>query len=54
MRQLFVGNNGRHDGAELGVESARTVGNVEMSAARCLGISDVQSRCCNRIAHPVA
>ena len=44
MRQLFVGNNGRHDSAELGVESARTVekvGNVEMSAAHWLGISDI-------------
>ena len=44
MRHLYVGNNGRRDGAELGVESARTVGkvgNVEMSAARWLGISDI-------------
>ena len=30
-----------HDGAGLGVESARTVGNVEMSAAHWLGISDI-------------
>ena len=28
----------RHDGAEIGVESADTVRNVEMSAVGCLGI----------------
>ena len=44
MRHLYVGNNGRRDGAELGVESARIVGkvgNVEISATRWLGISDI-------------
>ena len=43
MRPLFVGNNGRHNRAELGVESAGTVGNMEISAAHWLGISDVES-----------
>ena len=43
MRPLYVRKRSRHDGVELGVESARTVGNVEMSAALWLGISDVES-----------
>ena len=29
----------RQDGAEIGVESARTAGNVEIGAVACLGLS---------------
>ena len=43
MRPPYIRKRRRHDGAESGVKSARTVGNVEMGAALCLGISDVES-----------
>ena len=39
MRQLLKHAAPRQDGAKKGVESARKVGNVEMSAVVCLGIS---------------
>ena len=43
MRALYVRKRGRHDGAELGVESARTVRNVEMSTVGRLGIGRVRN-----------
>ena len=39
MRQLLLHRAPRQDGAEVGVESARTVGKLEISAVACLGFS---------------
>ena len=30
MKPLYIGKRRRHDGAEIGMESARTVGKVEV------------------------